>query len=241
MQTEQRPRFHRFSELTGERLSAEYQIHTNWTDGAGTVREVLEAARAADLKEIAFTEHARHNSTYYPEFFQEIERERQAFADLTVYRGFEVKVVDFDGTLDISDEMRAAADIVLASVHSFPGRDGGGVIRPRDVPRAQAHRIERDLSLGVIARASADVLSHPGGMSMRFHGGFPMEYFDDLLAAIRGTDMAFELNHSYHAPIFDDLVALIRAHDPLVSIGSDVHALTSMGACRDALKRVLEP
>ncbi|MEC9265219.1 MAG: PHP domain-containing protein [Pseudomonadota bacterium] len=239
MRPDRRPKFYRFDALTDALLSRDFQVHTLWTDGKGTVREVLQKASDRKVREIAFTEHARHTSTYYPEFFAEIDREAEDFPDLTVYRGFEVKITDFDGNLDISDDMRAKAEIILASVHSFPLRDGSGVISPKTVGAAEATRTERDLSLGAIRAGKGDVMSHPGGMSMRFHGGFPLEYYEELLDAIRHTDMAFEFNHSYHAPILPELVALVRQYNPLVSIGSDVHDLDTMGRCRDALQDLL--
>lgn len=234
-----RPRFFRFSELSADNVSRDFQVHTVWTDGKGTVREILQIARDRGIRELSFTEHARRTSDYYPDFFAEIDREAAAFRDIVVYRGFEVKIVDFAGALDINEAMRARAEIVLASVHSFPAPDGAGVVSPAALPRAEAQRIERDLSLGAIAARNADVMSHPGGMSMRFHGEFPIEFLEELIIASKASGIAFEINHSYHAPIFDDLLNLLAKHDPVISIGSDAHDLESIGKCRDALVATL--
>jgi len=223
MRAEPTPTFPRFDDLNAALLSREFQIHTTWTDGEGSVHEVLDAARARGLREIAFTEHARHTSTYYPDFFAEIDEAARAFPDLTVFRGFEVKIVDFEGALDISSSMRAQAEIILASVHSLP-QPAGGVIHPREMDARKTCQIELDLSLGVIAAGSADVLSHAGGMSMRFHQGFPLESYEAILAAICTTDMAFEMNYSYHAPVFGELITLVQRYNPRVSVGSDVHS-----------------
>jgi putative hydrolase len=221
-------------------VSRDFQVHTNWTDGQGTVSETISAAKNAKLKEIAFTEHARHTSTYYNDFFAEIEREAIKEPLLDIYKGFEVKIIDYKGTLDISDDMRACADIVLASVHSFPGPSRDTPIPPRMVSHEESIEIETALSLGVIEAESADVLSHPGGMSVRFHGSFPLKNYDRLLSAIKGSSVAFEINYSYHTSILTDLLKLVEKHDPLISIGSDVHALDTMGACRDALTEILK-
>lgn len=240
MRAERGPTFHRFDALTEDLISRDFQVHTNWTDGKGTVREVLEKARECKIDQIAFTEHARHTSTYYPAFFEEVDREAERFHDITVYRGFEVKIRDFNGGLDISDDMRASAEIVLASVHSLPTEDHG-VMHAKNVSRETAIETELRLSLGVVRAGGADVLSHPGGMSCRFHGGFPMEYYDEILTAISPTDMAFEINYSYHASFMSDLLTLVSKHNPIVSIGSDVHDLDTMGRCRDALRALLWP
>ena len=84
--------FPRFSELNSNNVLRDLQIHTNWTDGESSVKDLLEQADRVGLKEIGFTEHARHNSTYYPEFFDEIDLYAEEFPNLVAYKGFEVKI-----------------------------------------------------------------------------------------------------------------------------------------------------
>ena len=38
--------------------------------------------------------------------------------------GTEVKIKDFDGNLDINKSIRKKCDLVMASVHRFPGEKG---------------------------------------------------------------------------------------------------------------------
>jgi putative hydrolase len=229
-----RPAFFHFSELTAANANRDFQVHTNWTDGEAPIAAVLQKAVDCQLREIAFTEHARATSTYYPEFFSEIIREKQQFPLLAVYAGFEVKVIDDRGTLDITDSMREEADIILGSVHGIDGKPA--VQHPRE------HAIEREFALAsaIVRHSGADVLSHPGGMCLRTYGHFPLHYFEELMVLSRKHGVAFEINWSYHRSVLGDLIPLLKRYDPIVSIGSDVHRLADMGACRNLLRTVLD-
>jgi len=232
------PTFFRFSELTHENVNRDFQVHTNWTDGEGTIDQVLQAACNCGLAEIAFTEHARATSEYYTDFFGEIDRKKTELPQLGIYRGFEVKVIDTKGNLDISSTMRAQADIVLGSVHSFVQPDGSPR-RPVDCSKAEAIETEFALAQAIIDGGQADVLSHAGGMCLRNFGEFPLDMMASLIEKSAQTGIAFEINTSYHAEILLELFQMLARHDPYVSIGSDVHRLEEMGRCRDAVRALL--
>jgi putative hydrolase len=238
MSNVKRPVFYRFSEATSENINRDFQIHTRLTDGEGEIVEVLDQAIACGLAEIAFTEHARHTSTYYPEFFAEIDNLAENYADLTVFRGFEVKLTDTQGSLDISADMRAQAGIILASVHGLP-RKNHPPAPARDFSEKEANRIEFETSMGLLQNGKADVLSHCGGMSLRTFGKFPFSCFDELIAETAKTDIAFEINSSYHSDCLDILLPLLQKYNPLISVGSDVHKLSSLAECRDKMQEIL--
>lgn len=233
-----KPEFFKFKEINSENVHREFQVHTVWTDGRNSVAEILEEAEKRQIKELAFTEHARAGSNYCPEFFRQIEFASQSHPAIRVYKGLEVKIVDTTGALDISPAMRDAADLVIASVHSFAG-DHGQRKNPGAVEKEEAHRIEFSMAMALVESRKADVLSHAGGMSLRHFGEFPLSYFEQLLAKCAQNEVPFEINFSYHADILEDLLPLLDAINPLISIGSDVHELQKVGACRDALVRQL--
>jgi len=226
--------FPRFRDLGPERINRDFQIHTVWTDGQATVEEVLHRAVEIGLGELAFTEHARATSNYYSAFFGEVDAAVRASGEPRVWRGFEIKAVDTAGALDMTGEMRAAADLVLGSVHSLP-LDGRWV-PARELPHADAVEREFALACGIADSSEADVLAHAGGMALRAHGDFPDEYLGELMRRCRGSGVAFEINASYHEPILERLLGLLEQHDPPVSIGSDAHRLDEVGRCRDILR-----
>jgi putative hydrolase len=228
-----RPTFSRYRDLDLAALNVEYQVHTSQTDGEATVRDVLAAARQKELRAIAFTEHVRKDTAWFPQFADEIGRARNDFLDLTVYVGCETKAVDWRGSLDVSDGILDACEIVLGSVHRFPDGRGGYDDFKALSPDETAH-IELELSLGMLRYAPIDVLAHPGGMYQRRYGAFPERYFREMMLASLERNIAIEINTSYLVDV-EAFLRLCGEINPYVSIGSDAHKLEELGRCRDLL------
>lgn len=225
----------RYLELTADDLNVEYQIHTKQTDGQSTITEILETAQARGLEAIAFTEHVRKDTTWFPGFAAGVRAAAQDYRNLVVYVGCEAKVLDTVGTLDISDEIRARCDIVLGSVHRFPAENGGYMDWDR-LDNAAFARVEYELALGLLEFARIDVLAHPGGMfERRRKRSFPEAYLRNLMMVSARTAVAIEINTSYLRDV-DGFLTLCTEVNPYVSVGSDAHTLEAIGQCRDVLR-----
>jgi putative hydrolase len=75
-------------------------------------------------------------------------------------------------------------------------------------------------------------------MTQRIHGFFPSEHFETLMAATLERGIAIEISSSYlRDPI--GFMDLCRRIDPVISIGSDVHRVESIGECRDLVRSYL--
>ena len=230
--TARRMAFVPFRELTRAEVNRDLQIHTVATDGQGTVSELIARAEALGLEEIAFTEHVRRNSRYFEGFADDVEQARLK-SRVRVSVGIEVKTEDAQGTLDVSPEVLRRAEIVLGSVHRFP--DGaGGFVSAESVSYAEAVEREMRLALGLLRRAPIDVLAHPGGMCQRAFGRFPQDGFEELMRVSLERRIAVEINTAYTRDL-DGFLALCQRINPVVSVGSDVHEVSQLGACRDAL------
>jgi putative hydrolase len=226
------------SQVTPEWVNRDFHVHTRWTDGKPDVSEVVRRCEERGLAEIAFTEHVRKDSSWFPRFVDDV-REAATKARVRVFVGCEARIRDLDGMLDVSDDIRGCCDVVLASVHRFPGPDGAPLPFSH-VPEEQFASIEHRLAMALLRRGGADVLAHPGGMSLRHGRGFPEESYLELAEAARAAGIAIELNASYMKDLHG-FVALLRRVDPLVSVGSDAHDLDELGACRDRLRSLLWP
>lgn len=98
----------------------DWHLHTSYTDGENTVEEMCEQAVRNGLRLLVFSEHVRRALRYdYEALLGDIERARARFP-LTLLAGCETKVLDVDGSLDVSESVLAACEIVIASFHSFP-------------------------------------------------------------------------------------------------------------------------
>ena len=195
-------------------------MHSTWTDGVGSIEENILAARKKGLNQIAATDHIRHTSTYFEGYSEEIRALRERL-DFPVYIGFEAKVNDFQGTIDVSDADLQRSELSICSVHRYP--IGKKLIPAKAFSSQVSQEIELELTIAALSRGGFSVMGHPGGMSLRTHNEFNMEYFEEIIDACQKNGIAFDFNSSYHQDVKQDLVELFKKYDPLISIGSDAH------------------
>ena len=110
--------------ITEADLQGDVHMHTVETDGRNTIEEMAAAARDRGYKYIAITDHSKNlafaNGLDDERAIKHIEKIRSAndaMNGIRIFAGIEVDILE-DGTLDLSDEVLAQMDIVIASVHS---------------------------------------------------------------------------------------------------------------------------
>lgn len=227
--------FSQFRNLTSKSLDCDLHVHTIVTDGKASIEEIIRRAEEIGLRKIAFTEHVRADSEWFFKFADEV-RKLGRRTKVIVLVGCEARILDTEGTLDITDAIRRECDLVLGSVHRFPDR-AGGCLSFSEVPVRDFARIEFELALGFVRQGHGDVLAHPGGMSIKFGYGFPNDFLRQLMreACVRG--IAIEMNSSYISNL-SDYCSIAFEENPLISIGSDVHGIEELGQCRKMLKEI---
>ncbi len=107
-------------------IRGDLHMHTSETDGRNTIREMAEAAMARGYSYIAITDHSKNlamvNGLDDARAIEHVERiravEREMAGGIRIFPGIEVDILA-DGALDLSDEVMASMDIVIASVHSY--------------------------------------------------------------------------------------------------------------------------
>ena len=106
-------------------LRGDVHMHTHATDGHNSIREMAEAALAVGFEYIAITDHSKNlamtNGLDDQRALEHVQRIRevgeQMDGRIRVFTGIEVDILA-DGALDLSDEVLAQMDVVIASVHT---------------------------------------------------------------------------------------------------------------------------
>lgn len=97
-----------------------FHIHTIYTDGKLKVEDYFEFSKTHNLDKLIFLEHIRRESDYdVSKFIGEIKNCVESYK-IQALAGFETKILT-DGTLDISDNDLARADLLGIAEHGFPG------------------------------------------------------------------------------------------------------------------------
>ena len=136
-------------------IMGDLHMHTTASDGRNSIAEMAEAAIARRLQYIAITEHSKNlaminglDDERALEHIQRIrEMDRHFDGRIRIFTGIEVDILP-DGALDLSDEVLAQIDIVIASVHSR-------FEQPRDEMTARILR--------AIENPNVRILGHPTG------------------------------------------------------------------------------
>jgi DNA polymerase (family 10) len=107
-------------------LRGDVHMHTQATDGRNTILEMAEAGIARGYQYIAITDHSKNlamtNGLDDQRALEHLQRIREVDAQMDgrirVLPGIEVDILG-DGAIDLSNEVLAQMDVVIASVHSL--------------------------------------------------------------------------------------------------------------------------
>ena len=216
----------RFNEIDNDFYKIDLHMHSTWTDGKDSVAEVVKQAEAMNMNTIAITDHIRSTSTYYPEYAKEIHAINKK-TDVNILVGFEARIKNFKGELDVAEEVRKDADVRIASVHRFPF--AGKLFAADLFSKEVAQGVELDLCLAGLEFGGFDILGHPAGMCLKQFGEFPSEYFEQIIIACNKNYIAFEISAAYHQKIYEQLKEILKQHNPLIVFSSDAHTKENIG------------
>lgn len=145
----------------GIRLDEDWQVHSTFSDGTGTIEENVEAAAEQGLRLICLTDHVRHDTSWVPDFVVAARRVGVDGGPLTIRCGLEAKILDTQGRLDLPPD-HALADLILAADHQVPTPAG-----PRSPQETGAAIAAGELTPATVvdwieAATIATMAAHPG-------------------------------------------------------------------------------
>jgi DNA polymerase (family X) len=170
--------------ITQDDLQGDVHMHTVETDGKNTIEEMAEAAKARGYKYMAITDHSKNlafaNGLDDKRAVEHIARIRavgKQMEGITIFAGIEVDILA-DGDLDLSDDVLAQMDIVIASVHSVFNQES-------------AKMTERLIK--AIENPNTSLIGHPTGRIQLRRDAYPFDMHAVLTAAAKHK-VAMELN-----------------------------------------------
>ena len=170
--------------VTQEDIQGDVHMHTVETDGKNTIEEMAEAARARGYKYMAITDHSKNlafaNGLDDKRAVAHIARIREVgkkIDGITIFAGIEVDILA-DGDLDLSDDVLAQMDIVIASVHSVFNQE----------PTKMTERL-----LKAIENPNTSLIGHPTGRIQLRRDSYQFDMRAVLTAAAK-QKVAMELN-----------------------------------------------
>src|SRR3984885_8417775 len=165
-------------------LQGDVHMHTVETDGRNTIEEMAEAAKERGYKYMAITDHSKNlafaNGLDDKRAMAHIQRIREAnekIGGIKIFAGIEVDILA-DGDLDLSDDVLAQMDVVIASVHSVFNQE----------PAKMTERL-----LKAIENPNTSIVGHPTGRLQLRRDAYHFD-MDAVLTSAAKHKVAMELN-----------------------------------------------
>jgi len=209
--------------ITQNDLQGDVHMHTVETDGKNTIEEMAEAAKARGYKYMAITDHSKNlafanglDDKRAVEHIARIRAANQKIDGITIFAGIEVDILA-DGDLDLSDDVLAQMDIVIASVHTMFQQESAKMT---------------DRLLKAIENPNTSVIGHPTGRIQLRRDSYPFDMHAVLTAAAKHK-VAMELN-SYpdRLDLNDVNLRQAKQHGVKIVINTDAHHTSHMEKIR---------
>ena len=209
--------------ITQKDLQGDVHMHTVETDGRNTIEEMAQAAKDRGYKYMAITDHSKNlafanglDDKRAVEHIRRIRDAAQKIEGITIFAGIEVDILA-DGDLDLSDDVLAQMDLVIASVHSVFNQE----------PAKMTDRL-----LKAISNPNTSIIGHPTGRILLRRDAYAYDMHAVLSAAAKNK-VAMELNaYPDRLDLNDVHLRQAKQHGVKIVINTDSHHISHMEKIR---------
>jgi DNA polymerase (family X) len=211
-------------------IRGDVHMHTDVTDGRNTIREMAEAGAARGYQYIAITDHSKNlamtNGLDDQRALEHIRRIREVNQEMEgrirVFAGIEVDILA-DGEIDLSNEVLAQMDVVIASVHSLFNQ-----------PEEQM----TDRVITAIQNPYVQILGHPTGRLLLRREGFKMD-LEKILKEASKLGVAVEHNaYPDRLDLCDRDLRLAKSLGCRIAINTDSHHVSHLEKMRYGIQQL---
>jgi DNA polymerase (family X) len=211
-------------------IRGDVHMHTVATDGRSTIREMAEAGLAHGYEYIAITDHSKNlamtsglDDERALEHIRNIrEVDTEMAGKIRVFAGIEVDILG-DGTLDLSNEVLAQMDVIIASVHSL-------FSQPREEMTARILR--------AIENPYVRILGHPTGRKLLSRDAYDL----DLPAILRrAAELGVAVEHNAdpnRLDLCDRDLRIAKESGCRVVINTDAHHVSALEKMRYGIRQL---
>ncbi|MCS4486759.1 DNA polymerase/3'-5' exonuclease PolX [Staphylococcus americanisciuri] len=198
--------------ITLEDMRGDIHMHTTASDGAFSLREMVEANIAKGYDYMCITDHSQSlrvaNGLSVERLLKqrdEIHTLNAEYDEIDIYSGIEMDILP-DGTLDYDDEVLAQLDYVIAAIHQSFNQSEAEIMKRLEVACRNPY---------------VRHIAHPTGRIIGKRKGYEPN-MEQLIALCRETGTVLEINAN---PKRLDLSADVLRQNPdlMVTINTDAH------------------
>lgn len=178
-------------------IKGDLHMHTLWSDGNNSIREMAEASKKKGYKYIAITDHCSNlgvthglDSKRVIEQIKEIKQINSKIKDIHILSGIEVDIKK-DGSLVLASKILEKLDFVIASIHS------------------SFHLTKREMTerlIKAIKNPYVNVIGHPRGRIINKREAYDFD-MEAILKEAKKRKVALEINAFWNRLDLDDISA----------------------------------
>ncbi|KHE71739.1 DNA polymerase/3'-5' exonuclease PolX [Halobacillus sp. BBL2006] len=165
-------------------IRGDLHMHSTWSDGAQSIKEMAERAKDKGYEFIAITDHSKYlrvanglNEERLRMQREEINKINQSMKDFHIFAGIEMDILP-DGSLDFEDDFLKEMDFVIASIHSSFSQSEEKIMQ----------RLKNALE-----NPHVDMIAHPTGRLIGRRDGYAVN-LEQLIEGAKETGTILELN-----------------------------------------------
>lgn len=202
-------------------IRGDLHVHTNWSDGSGSIDDMMAAAAARGYAYLAVTDHSPSRggnpgglSTERLGSQREVLAEAQVkYPGMRILAGSEVDIRN-DGSLDFPDDVLAELDWVVASIHSTFSMSAGQMTA----------RL-----LSAIRNPHVDAIGHPTGRILGRRPPYDLD-MEAVFEAAAETGTVLEINSfPQRLDLKDSLVRRAIERGVTIAVDTDAHSIDELG------------
>lgn len=210
----------RLPQLIGySQIKGDLHLHTKWSDGAHTIKQMAEAAKKRGYKYIAITDHSQSLKfagglieERLREQVEEIQKLNQELKDFTILSGIEVDIKS-NGSLDFSDEILSKLDVVIAAIHS--GFKQESKIITERIIKAMQNRF-------------VNIIAHPTGRLIGYRESYQVD-INEMMEVAAKTGTILEINaYPERLDLNDIYCRMAKDRGVQLAIETDAHSIEGL-------------
>ncbi|MFX1564046.1 MAG: DNA polymerase/3'-5' exonuclease PolX [Promethearchaeota archaeon] len=203
-------------------IRGDLHVHTKWSDGLDSIEQMAKAAIQQGYEYLAICDHSSRvriaNGLDSPRLREQIELIRsidEKLSNFHLLAGVEVEILK-DGTLDITDEVLAETDVVVAALHF-------GTKAPTE---KLTERIIKALENEFV-----DILAHPTGRIINRRPPYSVD-LDEIMKVAKRRHVYLEINALERLDLSDVAARQAKNQGLKLVINSDAHKAAQLDVIR---------
>ena len=197
-----------------EDLKGDLHVHSQWSDGACSIPDMVDACKKLGYSYMAVTDHSKSlpisgglNEDRLRAEGKVIDGLNEQLQDFTILKGIEVDILK-DGSLDFSDDILQDLDVVVASIHSNFKLD-----KDR----------QTDRMLTAMKNEHVDIIGHLTGRLLNRRPGYEL-HMEKILEGAARNNIIFEINsHPDRLDVDETIARRASKYGIKIAINSDAH------------------